>query len=183
MSDRPRDSYRSRLFAAEKEVVTHFGLDGLTTTQIRGTVERVTNWKWWTNSAKAYCRPSSAFYVRTSTNATKCLFKINETEFAYHGSNRVIVHRRPTKLEVVHALAHHLHPHDTILHGPEFCKAYLMLVSKVFNPTTSEYLAKRIEIRKANPPGSSAEPDEMKIEATKIGLKKILDDLKRDMTR
>ncbi len=181
MSGRLRDSYRSRLFAAENDVVTHFGLDGLTATQIRGVVGRVTNWKWWNNSPKAYCRVGSDFYVRTSNNAAKCLFKITEAEFALNGSNRVIVHHRPTRLEVVHALAHHLHPHDTILHGPEFCKVYLAMVSKGFNPVTSEYLAKRIEKRKANPPGSSAEPDEMKIEATKIGLKKMLDDLKRGM--
>lgn len=180
---RPRDSYKARVLEAQ----ANSNPQSTIATQPKQLIDRIIGWKWWENQPRWLWTSQSNYnlYNIRYAYAPGCHF--NQTEYwCFHRSSRTTIYlpypNNLYDLDIVHALAHHLHPDDIQLHGPEFCKAFLNLTLKALGQELHDELYRNLQLQKAklhldNP----NRPRPVNPIQTTEQLKKLLADLERDM--
>lgn len=115
----PRDSYRSRVLAAENSV-TNQRTTNHELIQMRA---RILKSKWWEKNRKQIS--PGGFMIRPNGQFTLPCANYDDTSSMCYGDAAPM-------LRLMHAMAHHTVDYDdeASAHGPEFAKAYLAIVRR-----------------------------------------------------
>lgn len=177
---RPRDSYKARVLQAQTDSKSSRTL----ITSARPLIDKIIGWKWWENQPRWLWSTQGTYNIRFAY-AQGCHFS-NLEHWRINSAARTTIWlpfpQTLDGLEVVHALAHHLHPDDIQLHGPEFCSAFLKLTHKALDQDAYDDLYRNLQLRKAKlHVNNSNVPKAVNPMQTTEQLKKLLADLERDM--
>ena len=119
MSKRPRDTQRSKVYAAER-TIEDWDTEKMSIPEIEEWVGKITRSKWWKNHPRGGSYKIEVRDGRGRRNA---------------GGRRwvgKVVIKMPrwsrTKIVTLHEIAHGMQPHLTAWHGREFCRTFLDLV-------------------------------------------------------
>lgn len=120
---RPRDSLFRRVIEAENEFAAdHY--TKLSNAEMRALAAKLARSAWWKKR-----RPDDKLIVGYSQGDRNVCSADN------------LLMGEATHVDLLHAIAHHLHGHDTAWHGPEYAKAMLDLTGKVLGMDERRRLA------------------------------------------
>jgi hypothetical protein len=181
---RPRDSYRTRVFAAEDAVRNLVGrahLPQFNETEARRFVKSIELSRYW----KARSGPGNSAPGQIDVS-----YRIATIVCDHAPAPAVAIlrpgHNRQDRLGLLHALAHHVAPTDETLHGVGFGKAMLELV-KQFAPDLHDHVKKafkdgkvKTRTRTMTPEAKQAAADRLRnrhVGDKKADLLELLDEL------
>lgn len=174
MADRPRDSYWSRVQNAHAAFTD--GQGGMNYDEVRKLVDRIVRSAWWRKR-----RPDIAhFAIEQSGRYNFCTIRYPDGMKKVGGTAVVDVGApNSAPFDVLHCVAHYLHPDDTAWHGPEFAKAMLDIVGKYLGMDERRRLAQLYKDHKVKTVVWSAEAKERaKVRHAERDLRALLDELK-----
>jgi len=137
---RPRDSQRSKVYAAEEALRTD-----ITEDDALWIADKITHSRWWAKRVNATLAKSPVMFVDFNTCGARTASQVR-------GGTRTIylpfkARSSVTQLSVYHALAHLIVTDDNIAwHGPEFCRLELEMVRRFYSSSVESNL--RTEFRK-----------------------------------
>lgn len=173
---RPRDSLWSRVQNAHRDFAADYGGTGYD--EERKLVDRIVRSAWWRKR-----RPDIAHFTlrRTGREHNYCVCEFDDGPRRKIGNSAVLDLGSPntTEVDVLHAVAHYLHPEDTAWHGPEFAKAMLDTVGKYLGMDERRRLAQLYKQHKVKTVVWSQEAkDKAKSRHAERDLRALLDELK-----
>lgn len=173
MADRPRDSYWSRVQNAHTAFTD--GQGGMGYDAERKLVDRIVRSAWWRKR-----RPDIAhFEIRHSGRSNFCTVEYPGGMRKIGGTAVVDTSPNSAPFDLLHCVAHYLHPDDSAWHGPEFAKAMLDIVGKYLGMDERRRLAQLYKDHKVKTVVWSAEAKERaKVRHAERDLRALLDELK-----